>query len=64
VVNHRDIGDAVASGARSVSEVSAICGAGTVCEGCVPAIAHVLAEHLDQPVETPCRIHQRVHAAA
>jgi len=64
VVNHREIGDAVACGARTVSEVSDICGAGTVCQGCVPAIAHVLSEHLGELVETPCRVPHRVHAAA
>lgn len=64
VVNHRDIGDAVAAGARDVSEVGALCGAGTVCQGCVPVIADLIAEHLDVPVETSCRMPGRVHAAA
>jgi bacterioferritin-associated ferredoxin len=64
VVNHRDIGDAVASGARTVSDITDLCGAGSVCRGCVPAISDMLAEHLDEPSSTPCRLPRRVHAAA
>ncbi|HEY6531829.1 MAG TPA: (2Fe-2S)-binding protein [Acidimicrobiales bacterium] len=64
VVNHREIGDAVAAGARTVTEVSAVCGAGTACGGCMPAVADMLAEHLDEPITTPCRLPRRVHAAA
>jgi bacterioferritin-associated ferredoxin len=64
VVNHRDIGDAVASGARTVTDVSELCGAGTVCRGCVTTIAALISEHLDDPTATPCRLPRRVHAAA
>jgi len=64
VVNHRDIGDAVASGARTVTDVSDMCGAGTVCRGCVPTIAEMISEHLDVVTATPCRLPRRVHAAA
>jgi bacterioferritin-associated ferredoxin len=64
VVNHRDIEAAVDDGARSVPEVSDICGAGTDCGGCVPAIADTLARHLDVPVESVCTIRRRVGVAA
>lgn len=37
-VTDRQINDAIANGARSVEEVSAATGAGTVCGGCIPEI--------------------------
>jgi len=64
VVNHRDIEAAVDDGARSVPEVSDICGAGTDCGSCVATIADTLARHLDVPVETVCDLQPRVGAAA
>jgi bacterioferritin-associated ferredoxin len=64
VVNHRDIEAAVDDGARSVPEVSDVCGAGTDCGGCLPVIADTLARRLDVPVETVCGIRPRVGAAA
>lgn len=64
VVNHRDIEAAVDDGARSVPEVSDVCGAGTDCGGCVPVIADTIARRLDVPVETVCPPPARVGAAA
>ena len=63
VVNHRDIEAAVESGARSVREVAAICGAGTDCGGCVPTIADAVDARLELP-ETACAVRPRVGAAA
>lgn len=68
VVNHRDIEAAVESGARTVPDVSSVCGAGSHCGGCVPAIADTIADALERelgPVpETPCAIRTRAGAAA
>jgi NAD(P)H-nitrite reductase large subunit len=67
VVNHRDIEAAIDDGARSVPEVADICGAGTHCGGCVPAIADTVARRLLETldaVETACSIRPRVGAAA
>ena len=64
VVNHRDIEAVVDDGARSVPEVSDVCGAGTDCGGCLPVIAETVARHLDVPVETVGTIGPRVGAAA
>ncbi len=42
-VTDRQVRDAAAAGARSVSEVSLACGAGTGCGGCHPLLARLLA---------------------
>ena len=44
VVSDRTIRAAITDGAHDVAAVSARCGAGTVCGGCVPAIEDLLAE--------------------
>ena len=63
-VNHREIEAAVDEGARSVPEVSAVCGAGTDCGGCLPVIADAVSRRTGAPVEVPCRMRSRVTAAA
>jgi bacterioferritin-associated ferredoxin len=63
VVNHKDIEAAVESGARSVREVAAMCGAGTDCGGCVPTIADTVDARLEL-AETACAVRPRVSAAA
>lgn len=40
----RDVRCAVARGARSAGQVLSSCGAGSVCGGCLPLIAEVVAE--------------------
>lgn len=40
----RDVHRAVAQGARSAGQVLSACGAGSVCGGCLPLIAEVVAE--------------------
>lgn len=42
VVSDREIHDAVAAGARDEFDVARVCGAGSVCGGCVPAISAIL----------------------
>lgn len=68
VVNHRDIEAAVDGGARSVSEVGAVCGAGSHCGGCVPAIADTIADALERELggvaETACEIRRHADVAA
>ncbi len=64
VVNHRDIEATVDAGARTVSEVGDMCGAGISCRGCVTAIADVVARHLDVPVESVCDVSVGVGTAA
>ena len=68
VVNHRDIEAAIDGGARTVPDVSEICGAGSRCGGCVPAIADhiadVLEKELGSVVETVCEIRPRFATSA
>jgi len=40
----RDVRCAVAQGARSAGQVLSACGAGSICGGCLPLIAEVIAE--------------------
>lgn len=40
----RDVHRAVAQGARSPGQVLSLCGAGSICGGCLPLIAEVVAE--------------------
>lgn len=44
VVSDRIIRGAITAGARDVAGISARCGAGSACGGCVPAIEDLLAE--------------------
>ena len=44
-VTDRTVRAAIASGARSVDDVAARCGAGSRCGGCWPALAELLDEH-------------------
>lgn len=68
VVNHRDIEAAVDGGARTVPDVSEICGAGSQCGGCVPAIADHLADVLERAfgsvAETVCDVRPRATTPA
>ena len=43
-VRESTVRNAVAAGARTVEDVAARCGAGSVCGGCHDTLAHVLAE--------------------
>lgn len=43
-VSDRRIREEIASGAGDVHDVGRACEAGTVCGGCQPTIAHLLAE--------------------
>jgi bacterioferritin-associated ferredoxin len=45
VVNDRAIGDAVAAGARTVSQVCNATGAGRDCGACVFAVKRVVCQH-------------------
>lgn len=45
VVSERTVRAAVASGARTIDEVAARCGAGSRCGGCWPALAELLDAH-------------------
>ena len=64
VVNHKDIEAAVDDGARSVPEVSDICGVGTDCGGCLPVVAETVARRLGVPTEAAYGIRPRVGSAA
>ena len=44
-VTDRTVRAAIASGARSIEDVAARCGAGGRCGGCWPALAELLDEH-------------------
>ena len=44
-VTDRTIRAAIASGARSIDDIAARCGAGERCGGCWPALAELLDEH-------------------
>ena len=44
-VTDRTIRAAIASGARTIDDVAARCGAGERCGGCWPALAELLDEH-------------------
>lgn len=48
VVNDRRIGELIASGATTVDEITARCGAGGRCGGCVEVIVELLGRHLDR----------------
>jgi bacterioferritin-associated ferredoxin len=58
-VTDRTIRAAIASGARTVDDVAARCGAGARCGGCWPALAQLLDEHRTSPSEQ-----DRAHSAA
>jgi len=64
VVNHKDIEAAVDDGARSVPEVSDMCGVGTDCGGCLPVVAETVARRLGVATETVHAIRSRVRSAA
>lgn len=64
VVNHRDIEAAVDDGARSVPEVTDICGVGADCGGCLPVVAETVARRLGVPTEAVCGIRPHVGSAA
>jgi len=67
-VNHRDIEAHVDNGARTVPEISSLCGAGSHCGGCVPAIADTIADALEREfgtvAETACEIRRQADVAA
>ena len=66
-VNHREIEDAVADGARTVSEVTRACGAGGVCGGCTATIADLVPSDGELPAvatETPAPLPSRTRTAA
>ena len=44
-VTDRTVRAAIASGAQSIEDVAARCGAGGRCGGCWPALAELLDEH-------------------
>ncbi len=43
-VNDRRIRQALVDGARTVGQVGRLCGAGTQCGGCVPAVVQLVEE--------------------
>jgi len=47
VVSDRTVEAAVASGATTIEEVAARCGAGARCGGCWPALRELLDAHAD-----------------
>jgi bacterioferritin-associated ferredoxin len=44
VVSDREVRSAIAAGARDEFDVADVCGAGSICGGCVPAVTALLAE--------------------
>lgn len=50
VVNDAAIRAAIASGARDEFDVARMCGAGTECGGCVPAVGRLLDECVRCPL--------------
>ena len=63
VINDRRIRDAVAAGARDEFDVAAMCGAGTECGGCLPAVNKVLDECLGCPLSVTRSVDDRRSAA-
>lgn len=50
------VGTAIASGARSVTEIASRCGAGGRCGGCWPELERLLAEHADRDADRDTRV--------
>jgi bacterioferritin-associated ferredoxin len=44
-VNDRAVEAAIDAGAHSIADLKQMCGAGTGCKGCLPALAELLAAH-------------------
>lgn len=49
-VTDRTIRAAIADGATTIEQIALKCGAGSLCQGCWPALSELLAE---QPVKEP-----------
>jgi bacterioferritin-associated ferredoxin len=60
VVSDRTVRAAISSGAASVADVAALCGAGAGCGGCAPSIEALLAEAA-VAVASPERVAERQH---
>ena len=60
-VTDRTIGAAVAAGARTIEDLARLCGAGSRCGGCWPALDELLREHRDHQAQ---KGRARAHPAA
>jgi bacterioferritin-associated ferredoxin len=56
-VTDRTIRAAIAAGAHTIEDVARLCGAGSACGGCTPALAELLRESGD-------RTREHAHSAA
>lgn len=43
-IYERQVREAIDDGAGDVFEIADVCGAGTVCGGCVPTVCHLLGQ--------------------
>jgi bacterioferritin-associated ferredoxin len=53
-VNDRAVVAAIAAGARAPEDLASMCGAGSRCGGCVPALRDLLESHAVTRVELVC----------
>jgi bacterioferritin-associated ferredoxin len=59
--SERTVKTAIAAGARSVPEIALLCGAGSKCRGCWPALEALLRESTEHPAD---RERTGAHSAA
>lgn len=50
-VTDRTVKSAIAEGARTIEQIALRCGAGSLCQGCWPTLADLLAEAADDAPE-------------
>jgi bacterioferritin-associated ferredoxin len=54
-VNDRAVATAIAAGAREPEDLASICGAGSRCGGCLPALRDLLESHSVTTVDRVCQ---------
>ena len=59
-VNDRTIDAAIDDGACTLDELAEVCGTGTDCGGCRPALAELISTRTGQPTEQAYRIRTAV----
>ena len=59
-INDRTVHDAIDDGMETVEELAEICGTGSDCGGCRPALAELIVERTGQPIEHAYRIRTTV----
>lgn len=59
-INDRTVRDAIDDGMETVEELAEICGSGSDCGGCRPALAELIVERTGRPIEHAYRIRTSV----